>query len=156
MHDICTAPTMFCRFHPLNVLQINVAVEATCVAPAGSNADTKEAPASTLIPIPLVSGDAGAVRPTALLEIVTPVLKLTEIPMSVPAPVIVLLSIVTLAALNSRIAVDALVSDAEAGADDGVAGERAPSAADAVLDAVGRDQTRRVLVGRTDRAVRTR
>ena len=88
VHDIWTAPTMFlfgCQ--PLNVLQI----KATFVA------DGK-----TTIPLPVGSGESGAVRPTALWEIVTFVLLETAIPMSVPAPVIVLLAIVTLAALDSR------------------------------------------------------
>ena len=90
VHDIWTAPTMFlfgCQ--PLKVLQI----KATFVD------DGK-----TQIPVPVGSGESGAVRPTALLEIVTFVLLETAIPRSVPAPVIVLLAIVTLAALDSRIA----------------------------------------------------
>src|SRR4051812_23368639 len=90
--EICTAPTMLV-IQPLKVLQIN---------------DTFVFPDATSIPIPVRSTGKGAVRPTALLEIVTFVLKLTEIPRSVPAPVIVLLSIVRLAAPTNRIAVDAL------------------------------------------------
>ena len=92
VHDIWTAPTMFlfgCQ--PLKVLQI----KATFVD------DGK-----TQIPVPVGSGESGAVRPTALLEIVTFVLLETAIPRSVPAPVIVLLAIVTLAALDSRIPVE--------------------------------------------------
>ena len=111
VHDICTAPTMFlfgCQ--PLKVLQINVTFVETCVegTGGGSTGDESEAAAaSTLIPVPVRSGESGAVRPTALLEIVTLLLEVTEIPMSVPAPVIVLLSMVRLAALNTRIAADA-------------------------------------------------
>ena len=91
VHDIWTAPTMFLfSCQPLKVLQIKL---------------TFVADGSTKIPIPAGSGESGAVRPTALWEIVTFVLLKTAIPRSVPAPVIVLLAIVTLAALDSRIAV---------------------------------------------------
>ena len=96
VHDICTAPTMFlfgCQ--PLKVLQINVTLVETCVAGSGggSSGDVSEAAvSSTLIPVPLRSGESGAVRPTGLFEIVTLLLEVTEIPMLVPPPVIVLLS----------------------------------------------------------------
>src|SRR4051794_28841189 len=95
---------------PLNVLQIRVTFVDASAPTLGSSGDVREANRSTSMPVPLASGGTELVRPTALLEIVTLLLKLTEIPTSA-VPVIVLLSIVRLEALNSRIAVEMLMSD---------------------------------------------
>ncbi len=77
VHDIWTAPTMLV-LQPLKVLQINVTFVA--VRMIDVDPDLQGVRVST-----------GEVRPTALLEIVTFVLLETAIPMSVPAPVIMLL-----------------------------------------------------------------